>query len=269
MEGSAGEQTIEARSAATDATLQLFSSWFCPYAQRAWAHLEELLERGLVTYRWCDIDPYQSPDTKQPLSIEAKREKYPAFVAASPRGLVPAVEHAGFCVNDSQVVCEYLADAYPNSLLPADVHERAKIRVFWEHVSSQVIPFFYRMLMGKDDASRSEAKDKILAGLRHANDMMAAVSPSGCFLGPGRYSMADLALSPWWYRFPIVLGTYRGFKVPETPEYERLHAWWAEIKERASFKRTLVSPDRLVRNYAEYADGSATSEVARTLAPAK
>ena len=43
----------------------------------------------LLEYQWVDIDPYQNPDTKQPLTIEAKREKYPAFVEASPRGLVP------------------------------------------------------------------------------------------------------------------------------------------------------------------------------------
>ena len=189
---------------------------------------------------------------------------------ASPRGLVPAVEHAGFCVNDSQVVCEYLADVYPGTLLPTDAQEKARVRIFWEHVSSQVIPFFYRMLMGKDEESRTEARDKLLAGLRHANDLMSAASPSGCFLGPGRYSLADLALSPWWFRIPVVLGTYRQFRLPdEGAEFARLRSWWGEVSERASFKRTLVSEDRLVRNYAEYADGSATSEVARTLAPSK
>ena len=97
----------------------------------------------------------------QPLPLEAKREKYPSFVAASPRGLVPAIEHAGFCVNDSQVVCEYLADAFPGTLLPTDLQAKAKIRMFWEHVSSQVLPFFYRLLMGKDDEARQEAHDKV------------------------------------------------------------------------------------------------------------
>ena len=104
----------------------------------------------------------------------------------------------------------------------------------------------------------TEARDKLLAGLRHANDLMSAASPSGCFLGPGRYSLADLALSPWWFRIPVVLGTYRQFRLPdEGAEFARLRSWWGEVSERASFKRTLVSEDRLVRNYAEYADGSA------------
>ena len=90
-----------------------------------------------------------------------------------------------------------------------------------------------------------------------------------CFLGQGRFSLADLALAPWYYRFPIVLGSYRGFAVPETAEYARLHEWWRQVCARESFQRTLVSADRLVHNYREYADGSATSEVACTLAGAK
>jgi hypothetical protein len=35
------------------------------HTQRAWVHLEELSERGLLEYQWIDIDPYASPDTKQ------------------------------------------------------------------------------------------------------------------------------------------------------------------------------------------------------------
>jgi glutathione S-transferase len=271
-----GEATIAARSATPDAQLLLFSSWFCPYAQRSWAHLEELVELGVVTYKWVEVDPYASPDSKQPLSLDAKRSKYPGFVDASPRGLVPAINHLGFCVNDSQVICEYLCDAFQGSLLPADVHDikaKAEVRMFWEHVNSQVLPFFYKLLMTKDAAQteegrrsgRQEAADMLLAGLRVANTMMCASSDDGSFLGGSRYSLADLALAPWWYRFPSVLRTYRGFEVPETPDYQRLHNWWSKVKEWPAFKRTLVSPDRLIHNYKEYADGTANSEVARTL----
>ena len=35
-----GDDTVEARAAASEVTL--FSSWFCPYAQRAWIALEEV-----------------------------------------------------------------------------------------------------------------------------------------------------------------------------------------------------------------------------------
>lgn len=264
-----GEATIAARSETGDPALQLYSSWFCPYAQRTWAQLEELVERKLITYRWLEVNPYSAPDTKTPLSLEAKRQLYPTFVAASRRGLVPAIGHEGITVNDSQVVCEYLADAFPQTLLPPDPKSRAAVRLFWEHVSSQVIPFFYRLLMETDEGARKGAHESLLSGLRIANSLMLARSKSGCFLGKDFYSLADLALAPWWYRFPIVLGCYRGFSVPDTNEYARLHNWWSQIFQRESFRRTLVAPERLMFNYREYADGTATSEVARTLVGAK
>jgi glutathione S-transferase len=40
--------------------------------------------------------------------VQARR--YPQFVEASPRGLVPALVHDGVCVSDLMACCEYLAD---------------------------------------------------------------------------------------------------------------------------------------------------------------
>ena len=38
-----GHQTIELRSSSTGSALQFYTSWFCPYAQRVWIALEEVL----------------------------------------------------------------------------------------------------------------------------------------------------------------------------------------------------------------------------------
>ena len=59
--------------------------------------------------------------------MQARR--YPQFVEASPRGLVPARVHDGVCVNDSVVCCEYLADiSPPGVLLPTPAASRAQVR---------------------------------------------------------------------------------------------------------------------------------------------
>ena len=59
--------------------------------------------------------------------MQARR--YPQFVEASPRGLVPALVHDGVCVNDSMVCCEYLADiSPPGVLLPTPAASRAQVR---------------------------------------------------------------------------------------------------------------------------------------------
>lgn len=55
------------------------------------------------------MDP-QEPGgyTKQPLSLVEKARRYPEFMAASPRGLVPAVTYFGHHVWESMHVVEYI-----------------------------------------------------------------------------------------------------------------------------------------------------------------
>ena len=81
-----GDATIAAHSTSSSHETLLYSSWFCPYAQRAWIALEE----KDVAYKWIEINPYEEcPEggyTKTALSIEKKRQKYPAFVKCCPKG---------------------------------------------------------------------------------------------------------------------------------------------------------------------------------------
>jgi glutathione S-transferase len=91
------------------------------------------------------------------------------------------------------------------------------------------------------------------------------ISPSGFFLGEGRFSLADLALGPWMQRVPVVLKTYRDFEIPNTPDFERINNWWATLRVHPSFSRVTVSPEALIKNYIGYANGTATSECSRSL----
>ena len=69
-----------------------------------------------------------------------------------------------------------------------------------EHISSQVIPFFYKLLMEQTPDGQAALRTTLLAGLATASRMMTAVSPSGLFLGGDCMSLADVALAPWWQR---------------------------------------------------------------------
>eukprot|EP00283_Hemiselmis_rufescens_P009784 CAMPEP_0173422678 /NCGR_PEP_ID=MMETSP1357-20121228/3293_1 /TAXON_ID=77926 /ORGANISM="Hemiselmis rufescens, Strain PCC563" /LENGTH=331 /DNA_ID=CAMNT_0014385723 /DNA_START=27 /DNA_END=1020 /DNA_ORIENTATION=+ len=272
----AGEETIALRAPgehrAERSYMRFYSSWFCPCAQRTWVCLEYLAEAGFLDYNYIAIDPYVPGEngsyTKTPLSLAEKAQKFPDFVAASPRGLVPALADTSSggenVVNDSLVCCEYLADLYPQAgLMPPSPADRAKVRMFWEHCASQVIPHFYKMLMFKGD-QREQARLDFLSGMSIANAKMQAVSPQGgMFLGGNRFSLGDMALGPWMQRIPIVLGPYRGFELPRTEEFARLHQWFSVLNSFPCFARCLVDTERLTLNYIGYADGSATSEVAR------
>ena len=69
-----------------------------------------------------------------------------------------------------------------------------------EHISSQVIPFSYKLMMEQTPDGQAALRTTLLAGLATASRMMTAVSPSGLFLGGDCMSLADVALAPWWQR---------------------------------------------------------------------
>lgn len=262
---SIGAATVQCYSSSSDAAPPtLYASWFCPYVQRAWIAIEE----KRVPYTYVEINPYEDGvggrSTKKALPLEEKRRRYPEFVAASPRGLIPALAHDGGTVCDSLVVVEYIDEAFSDRspLLPSNALERARCRQWSAFAGSQIIPHYYKMLMAQDAAGQAAARSAALEGLAKWSDAMA-VADGPYFLG-ARFSFADLALFPWVERFLTVGAAYRNFELPDTPSFERLRVWHAAVRERPAVKATLCDRARLIENYSEYADNSATSDAAKT-----
>ncbi|TKA68408.1 hypothetical protein B0A55_08737, partial [Friedmanniomyces simplex] len=84
--------------------LKLFSSWFCPFVQRAWTVLEE----KQIPYQYIEVNPYHKPDS---------------LLKLNPRGLVPTLQYDNKPLYESTVICEFLEDVYPDhspTLLPKD-----------------------------------------------------------------------------------------------------------------------------------------------------
>mmetsp|Transcript_18792 Transcript_18792/g.52365 ORF Transcript_18792/g.52365 Transcript_18792/m.52365 type:complete len:197 (+) Transcript_18792:495-1085(+) len=189
-------------------------------------------------------------------------QDYPEFVKASPRGLVPALDHNGGSVHESLVCVEYVDDAFLDgpALLPKEPLLRAKARVVAAHCNDRVIPHYYKMLMQESAEGQEEAKDNLLEGLRQ---LLPLIDPTGPFFVGGSFGLADISIAPWWERLLSVSKAYRGFEVPDTEEFARLHKWYAACLEVQAFKRTIVDQEKLVANYSGYANNSATSDAAK------
>jgi glutathione S-transferase len=266
-----GEATIAARTRRSSAAVTLFSSWFCPYAQRAWVALEE----AGVDYHWREIQPYlldeRGEPTKNPKSIEQKRAEFPEFVQCSPAGLVPALmlspppASAGARIHESLDVVRYIDTHYARGRLGSDeIAVKKGIAV----VETSILPFFYKLLMEQGHAQRDAAAAAILDGLLQwvAARPTDAAQAGPFFLGD-RFGAADIALLPWFpQRLQWIAGTYRGFRLPATREFQPLVEFSHAVRSRPSVQRTIVDRERLVANYSYYADGSATSTVAKTVA---
>ena len=77
----------------------------------------------------------------------ASREHHQAdYLELNPRGVVPTLIHAGKAIRESQVILEYLEDAFPEPpLRPADPYGRSQMRLWTKladegmHVQSRTL----------------------------------------------------------------------------------------------------------------------------------
>ena len=204
LESWRGERTIALRERPSCPTqLRFFCSWFCPYAQRVWISLEYL---G-VPYQYTEISPYRRPATKESLSLSEKRERYPDFIAASPHGLVPALEYTVNIntaiqthdnaptkpverVHDSLVCLEYVNERFAGGLLPAadDPAGRARARSWCRFVDERILPHFYRLLMRPTAQEQDAEKTLLLAGLKQFGEAMSPEAAATSGGGGGNYT---------------------------------------------------------------------------------
>ncbi|KAI0475488.1 putative glutathione S-transferase [Xylariaceae sp. FL0804] len=267
------KQTVDEHSA--EQPLKLFAGWFCPFVQRTWIVLEE---KG-IPYQYIEVNPY---------------EKGEQLMRANPRGLVPSLEVApGRTLYESNVLCEYLEDHYPNRnpqlLPPAGIstemdYQRARARIWMDYVTSRVIPAYHRLLQhqpssGPDGASRLDALRAELRG--HLLELAREMAPlrEGPYFGGAELGMVDVALLPWALRLWVLDEFKGGLGVPESEEqpgekggekdedeqraWRRWRAWLAAVEGRESVRRTTSEREHYRPIYKRYADDEAMSELAK------
>eukprot|EP00850_Spirogloea_muscicola_P003324 SM000013S26493 [mRNA] locus=s13:721894:723143:+ [translate_table: standard] len=225
---------------------KLFCAWFCPFAQRAWIALEE---KG-VPYEYLEVDPYAKP---------------PELMAVNPRGLVPSLEHRDHGLYESMVLMEYIDEAFEGRrLLPHEPFSRAVARIWMDYVNKKVVPTFYRFLQFQDAEKQAEAGRELLQHYKELSAAMLELDPEGPYFMGKDFTLADVVLTPWAVRDHVLMH-YRGFRVPETTEFQRFNLWLAAVKERPSVRATLADPERLQATYQRYADNTVQSEVGRAI----
>jgi glutathione S-transferase len=276
-----GEATAKKRSApSAPPDFVLYSSWFCPFAQRAWIAAEE----SGANYQWVEINPYQvDPNkpggyTKLAMSKKEKQARLPDFMETSPRGLVPAIRHDKQLGSDrdngtskknivnlweSMPVVEYIDAVWGGGTLVnrSDPYDVARQQIWAAHCTDRVQKNYYRALVAQDKADEHAAVQDFNEECR---SLARAMSDEGPYFNGAHFSLVDVALAPFWQRIEPVGGKYFGLKLPrEEPEFQRLDQWWEAVRTRPSVAATIVCEARLVSTYSDYAKGRATSDAAR------
>lgn len=278
--------------------LKLYAGWFCPFVQRTWITLNE----KKIDYQYIEINPYH---------------KDPEFLKLNPRGLVPtlgvevptpAPSENGTITNgstasnqqrrkpkmkplyESIVIAEYLDEHYSDStrhgprLLPdgtdtLSAYDRARCRLWIDHINSRIVPSFYRFLQHTPEKSysvsdaRSEFLGHIKTWTREVLELDAeredAGDPSGPFFLGDRFSLVDVTLAPWALRM-FLIEHYKpgGVGVPGEGEgggdeevWKRWREWVAAVKGRESVTCTMSEAQKYVEVYKRYAEDETGSQV--------
>ncbi len=112
-----------------------------------------------------------------------KRDQHdPEYLKINPRGVVPTLVHDGKVIRESNVILEYLEDAFPDhSLRPEDPFERAEMRLWTRriddgvHIDSRIvgqcIAMRYRFLEADPAVVEQHYRD-MPEGVRRKNDLI-------------------------------------------------------------------------------------------------
>lgn len=240
--------------------LKLYGGWFCPFVQRTWITLEE----KNIPYQYIEINPYK---------------KEPHFLKLNPRGLVPTlavpVDKEGKeqkALFESIVIAEYLEEAYTDEskygppLLPSDPYERARARLWIDHISSRIVPGFYKLLQYTPDKAYSieQARQDFIG---HIKSLVEEMDPTGPWFLGENISLVDISLAPWVVRLWLI-DHYKngGVGIPDDGSDEtwnRWKKWKTAVEQRQSVKDTLSDSERYLLAYKRYADDTTGSQVGR------
>jgi glutathione S-transferase len=199
--------------------MKLYQTYASPFPTRV---------RLLIYAKGLDVEMIEPP------GFHASAESKGDYLAINPIGRVPTlVLDDGRALPESEVICEYLEDAFPEpSLRPADAFQRARMRLLSRicdfYVVMAMVPLFN--LAGR---SRRHWEPAVVeAASRRLAEALAYLEPyigeDGYAVG-GALSQADGAIAPQlvlaaeW--IPALFGT------PDPlPALPRLSAYWRAVQ---------------------------------------
>lgn len=205
--------------------MQLWSGTLSPFSAKVRMALAEMQ----LEYQLLDV-PWTRQTRWEP--------KPPAFLKASLRGEVPVLIVDDLCINDSTVILEYLADAYPErALLPTGAEDRAQARMLEDQadhlLAGAVVTLISEVFLKPDGIGRDidavSAAEKALAGYQsRLNAMLAGqdyLMPLAHQTDTSGASSADIASF-------VCLGFAQTLGIALAPEHASLQQWWQRMLAR-------------------------------------
>ncbi|HEY3799880.1 MAG TPA: glutathione S-transferase family protein [Caulobacteraceae bacterium] len=198
-----------------------------------------------------------SPEIIEPPGFHATRESKGDYFAVNPIGRVPAlVTDDGRALPESEVICEYLEEAYPDPpTLPADPWGRAQVRLI-----SRLCDFYLVMAMRPLFTASGISRrrwdraviDRALAEVASALGYIEAYIGEGGYAVGERLTWADGALLP---QLQLAYEWAPALFEAKSPlgQHPKLAAYWAAITRDPIAARLLDETRAAVKQEAENA----------------
>jgi glutathione S-transferase len=160
------------------------------------------------------------------------------------------MQDGDFVLTESAVIAEYLINKYGKpDTLAVSPEQRAEIQIFFEQVAPKAISGMYGLLRAQTPEAQEKASSELRAAA--AGVSKAYEKHGGPYFLGSKVSLADILVYPFFLRY-ITVKHYRGFELPDTPEFAALHKFIAAFQARDSAAKTSLSNEEYVRLYQKY-----------------
>lgn len=163
------------------------------------------------------------------------RPSAPEYKAFTPIGKIPSLDVDGKCIPESETICEYLEDAYPNpSGLPADAFGRAQSRTVSRVVDLYMAPISSELARQVNPGNRDQAVvDKNAEALAKVWTYLESYMGDGPFAVGDKPTLGDCALGPHMAMFKVlVFANFADIPDPTLSD-GRLKTWWDAMQNHA------------------------------------
>ena len=193
---------------------KLVSFKLCPFVQKAVI----VLKQKQVEYDIEYIDLADPPEW---------------FLEISPFGKVPVLKMNGDAIFESSVIIEFLEEAFPNKLHPADLIHKAKNRSWIEFSGPCLVASFNLSIAG----SQQEFEDT-LEDLNKRFDQLETILQAQPYFNGDRFSMVDASFAPLFLRLHCMNQLRSGmFQPGRHPDINR---WKDQLLQEDSVVRSTV-----------------------------
>ena len=158
---------------------------------------------------WIALLEKEIPAELIEVDLQARAQFEPQYLTKNPYGRVPTIEEDGFVLYESTAILEYLEATRPEPpLLPADVHDRARVAMHMKLCDLQFTEHAHKILMVKRFLPREQWKEEPMSRAKKKIESHLPILERGLedrsYLVADRFSLAEVCYIPFLEFLPLM-----------------------------------------------------------------